>query len=149
MEFLFVIGFVIVFIFISWFLFTLANGDILIILKWAKWICILVTSISFIVWAIESMKTSKWFDIRNITTIPLLINLFYGILLIICRVVIIKMKNRKSRGTMMYGITYNNPSIESSNNYVHQRAMMMLVILIVVNPILNIYFWVDFIKLYF
>lgn len=148
-AFLFVTVSTLLFIFVSWLIYTLARGDISNIFNWAKYLYFIVFPISCFMLVYESTKTGKWLETKSLTTITFLINLFYIIMLFLFRALFNKIRHRKPRGTMKYGIVYNDKNIEFANNYAQQRIMMFFVVIIVINPIFNVYCVIQFIKAFF
>lgn len=150
MKYFFIIGFVSIFVcvffFLSWLLNKVADGDILRILSWNKYVYMILFPINFLMWLFEAIKFSTWIDPKNNSYIILFgINVVYVLLLLLVWFIDTKSKIRKQFIRLNYGIDYYKTRINFISEYDQSRTMMLLVLSLVVNPILNIAFIVIFI----
>lgn len=154
MKYIFMIGFVSIFVFVffflSWLLNKLAEGDISKIFSWNKCVYLFLTPISFLMWLIEAIKFGTWLDPKNNFYIVLSgINVVYILMLLMVWHTGSKSKTRNQVSTLTYGIIYHKTRTNFTSGHSQSRTMMMLVLSLVANPILNIAFIVIFVSGYF
>ncbi len=151
MKYISIIGFVSLFVLaffiLSWLLSKLADGDISRIFLWNKYVYLIITPISFLMWLFEAIKFGTWLDPKNNFYIVLsVINAFYILMVLMVWFANSKSKTKNKVTTLHYGIHYHKTRTNFVSEYAQSRTMMMLVLSLVANPILNIVFIVIFVS---
>lgn len=150
MAVLFVAIFLLIFYFLRWLLYTLAQGDISKMYHWTIWLNGIMLSVSFFMWIYESMHTGEWLDLKNNNyAFVFFSNFLFLIILLVVWLLLCKLQNKKSRRTLKYGIICYDSQLDFQKDYQEGRVSVLLTFYLIFIPCFNIFAVFQFIKEYF